>query len=319
MKEPVEWCSAAGLLALMRLPGIGPSKALALAGAPDEREQVLNGASWTELFASAEEEVDTAEQQGIHVVASPEEGFPRWLRQIPSAPAVLYVKGNLRSLEGPAIAVVGTREPTAFGVTATTALTLAAAAAGKTIVSGLALGIDGVAHEAALSAGSRTVAVLGSGLDIVSPKAHEGLAERILDGGGALLSEQPLGTKPLPRTLVARNRLQSGLAADLLVGQSGVEGGTMHTVRFAADQGRTIWCPVPHRAHKRSEGLSVLLREPARKLPDLIPAWRNARGLADRLGDRPLARPVTAEEAVSWTSELGGTPVTSGPHEQLRL
>ena len=113
---------------------------------------------------------------------------------------------------------------------------------------------------------------------------------------------------PSAATLVSRNRLQTGLADAVLVGQTGVQGGTLHTARYAAEQGRPVYCPVPHEPAEASSGLRVLLDEPARRLPELLPAWRNAGRLAARLGDRPLARLVHAERAEQWLDELRSLP-----------
>jgi DNA processing protein len=102
----------------------------------------------------------------------------------------------------------------------------------------------------------------------------------------------PFRAPPIPRNLIARDRLQSGLAAAVVVAQTGVQGGTMHTARFAAEQGRPLFCPVPHGENGKSEGLRVLLERPGRELCERIPAWKQARGLCLRLGAQPVARPV---------------------------
>lgn len=316
-----DWESATELLALMDLPGVGPARALAVSHGEVSVEDVDVDHALPKLLDRARERTDECESAGVSVLGFFDESFPAALRDIPQPPAVLYVRG---ATEWPdrALAVVGTREPTTFGETATTKLARAAASRGVAIISGLALGIDATAHEAALAENGLTIAVLGCGLDAVSPRQHRDLAHRILDSGGSLVSEQPFGIRPGARTLVARNRLQSGLAKALLVGQTGVKGGTMHTVRFAAQQGRPIFCPVPHAPSEKSAGLEVLLNRPARELPDALPAWRSHRSLAERLGMEPLANPVTADTIASWVEELAGlsgpaTPDNGG--EQLRL
>ena len=110
-----------------------------------------------------------------------------------------------------------------------------------------------------------------------------------------MVSEQPFGEQARPQHLVARDRLQSGLSVAVVVAQSGVKSGTMHSARFAASQGRPLFCPVPHNENSASEGLRVLLEKPARELCSILPAWRGAKALCERLGDQPLARPVTRE------------------------
>lgn len=319
-----EWATAAGLLALMTVDGVGPARALAVARGEQSADALADRAMLVEERERANAQISRWAAEGVLMLGFFDEAFPAVLRAIPSPPAVLYWRGHPEGWSRPALAVVGTREPTACGVTSTRTLTQAAASRGLVIVSGLAPGIDTVAHEAALDVGARTVAVLGSGLDMASASTYgqAALAQRIVTAGGALISEQPFGVLPSAMTLVARNRLQTGLADAVLVGQSGVRGGTLHTVRYAAEQGRPLYCPVPHEPAEASAGLRVLLDEPARRLPELLPAWRTAGRLAARLGDRPLARPVHAEDPETWLTELGALPAerrsdTTGRGRQL--
>jgi DNA processing protein len=299
-----DWRAAAGLLALMGLPAIGPATALAVARSERDAAELPGASRLADLHNEAIERIGDLSERGVNVLGFFDDHFPSRLRDLPSPPAVIYVRGSLDAFSGPSIAVAGTRQPTGFGTTATQRLTLAAAERGIVIVSGLALGIDTLAHEAALNGGGRTIAVLGSGVETATPRQNADLADRIVGCGGALISEQPPGTTAAPRTLVARNRLQSILADGLLVGQTGVKGGTMHTVRFAAEQGRPVWCPVPHPANDRSAGLTVLLHTPACALGGVIPAWQGHERLAGRLGSTPLARAVTAEGTKAWLDEL---------------
>jgi DNA processing protein len=295
--------SAAGLLALMRLPRVGAATAVAYARG-DKPTDALDPEALHQAFEDADRVIEANRSAGVHVAGFFDDDFPSGLRDIPAAPAVVFYRGAPEAWAAPAIAVVGTRKPTSFGVTATRSLTTEAARAGFSVISGLALGVDGIAHEAALDSGGRTTAVLGSGVDTVTPRQHQRLADRILEAGGALLSEQPLGTEPSPHSLVARNRLQAGLAGALLVGQTGVKGGTMHTVRFAAEQGKPVFCPVPHKPTDESAGLVALLERPAAELPSLLPAWGKAGALARRLGDAPVARPVRSDGVEDWIAGL---------------
>lgn len=302
--EGADWKTAAGLLALMELPRVGPATALAIARDERDLEELPEATDLGALHREALERVDALQKRGVMVLGFFDDRFSTRLRAMPAPPAVVYVRGSLDAFSGPALAVVGTRQPTTFGQTATRDLTLTAARRGLVIVSGLALGVDALAHEAALEAGARTIAVLGGGVDTVTPKRHAGLAKRILASGGALISEQPCGSAPSARTLVARNRLQAALADGLLVGQTDVKGGTMHTVRFAAEQGRQVWCPVPHAPNDRSAGLTALLEQPASALVSTLPAWKGHERLAAKLGPAPLARPVTAQTVDAWLGEL---------------
>ena len=324
MSSDSEWTHAAGLLALMTIAGVGPAKAMAVARGDQAADTLADRPTLTAGRESANAQVTTLAAEGVRTIGFFDEAFPGVLRAIPSPPAVLYWRGHPEAWSRPALAVVGTREPTTFGVTATRTLTQAAASRGFMIVSGLVPGIDTVAHEAALDADARTIAVLGSGLDMASASTYgqAALARRIVTAGAALISEQPFGVAPSAMTLVARNRLQTGLADAVLVGQSGVRGGTLHTVRHAAEQGRPVYCPVPHEHAEASAGLCMLLDEPARRLPELLPAWRKAGRLAARIGDRPLARPVHADGTETWLTELAALPAehpsdTSGGGRQL--
>jgi len=230
----------------------------------------------------------------IQELTSSDERYPDRLRRLSDPPPLLYVRGDVELLARERlVAVVGTREPTVFGTSAAESLTGALADSGWGIVSGLAKGIDTIAHRTALEHGAPTIAVMGGGLDRVYPAENKDLAARIVDQGGALISEQPFGEQARPQHLIARDRLQSGLSAAVVVAQSGVRSGTMHTARFAAAQGRPLFCPVPHSENAASEGLRVLLEKPARELCSILPAWSSAKALCERLGDQPLARPVT--------------------------
>lgn len=168
--------------------------------------------------------------------------FPSKLTDIPSPPSELYVISDTwgELIDLPALAVVGSRRLSPYGRAVTVALVRAIAARGVVIVSGLALGIDSVAHQAALDAGGRTVAVLPCGLDEVYPSSHTGLARQIVTQGGALVSEYPPKTPAFKTNFVARNRLIAGLGDALLVTEAAVKSGSLHTVNFALAQGKDV-------------------------------------------------------------------------------
>ena len=167
-----------------------------------------------------------------------EPGYPANLRSIPFPPKVLWVRGALPPVG--AVAIVGTRHPTLFGRSVAHAAACSAVAAGLAVISGLAAGIDTVAHESALAAGGRTWAVLGSGVDVPTPVSNTVLAEEIVASGGGLLAEVPPGTPVGRRRLVARDRIQSGLSLAVVICQCEISSGAMHTARFAAIQGRIL-------------------------------------------------------------------------------
>jgi DNA processing protein len=161
-------------------------------------------------------ELERLKRAHVHVLTWESPAYPRRLREIHASPPVLYVKGSLVAEDEWAVAVVGTRKATAYGREATTDLVGELARNGITIVSGLARGIDSIAHRAALDAGGRTIAVLGCGLDTVYPSENSRLAQQIAERG-ALVSEYPLGTKPEGRNFPPRNRILSGLSLGVLV------------------------------------------------------------------------------------------------------
>jgi DNA processing protein len=287
--------SAAGFLALQSLPRVGPVTALNATLHATQMEQLLerHGSEVDVAFELAQRRVTDYADADVQLVSFFDERYPDRLRNLSDPPPLIFVRGDVDLLARERlVAVVGTREPTVFGTSAAQELTGALADGGWGIVSGLAKGIDTIAHRTALEHGAPTIAVMGGGLDSVYPAENRDLAARIVEEGGALISEQPFGEQPRPQHLIARDRLQSGLSVAVVVAQSGVKSGTMHTVRFAATQGRPLFCPVPHNENGASEGLRALLERPARELCSILPAWSGAKALCSRLGDRPLARPV---------------------------
>jgi DNA processing protein len=299
--------SAAGLMALLSIRGIGPKTALRIALFSEESETVPGdvGALFAPRLEEARRELERCRAEGVAAVSIFEEDYPERLRAIPDPPPVLFVQGSLEALgRERVIAIVGTREPTDFGASATQEIVAALAADRWVVISGLAKGIDTLAHGAALRHHTPTAAVMAGGLDRIYPKENEELARAILDQGGALVSEHRWGVAPNRAAFVRRNRIQSGLAAALLVTQTGISGGTMHTVRHAAAQGRPVFCAEPHSRNPRSEGLRALLETPAERLCESLPAWKDAGDLCARLGSEPLARPITRESLGGLTEIL---------------
>ena len=170
-------------------------------------------------------------------------GLPQILQAIPDPPRQLYVSSNHWSelLTMPAVAVVGSRKVSSYGQEVTTQLVRALARAGVCIISGLAYGVDALAHRAALEAGGRTIAVLAGGLDQIYPRRHLPLAADIVTQKGALVSEYPPGTAIYKMSFVARNRLVSGLSRGVLITEAAEKSGTLHTAAFALEQGREVF------------------------------------------------------------------------------
>lgn len=188
--------------------------------------------------------------------------FPIALVNIPSPPLQVYWVGpstaDIFSL--PSVAIVGARKASAYGRHVTARLAEELAARGVLIVSGLALGIDSIAHEAALRARGKTVAVLPSGLDKIYPSSHSDLARRIVAQGGGLLSEYPDGTHPQNQNFIARNRIIAGLAEVLIVTEAAINSGSLHTARFALDQGKTVMAVPGNITSDLSQGTNNLIK-----------------------------------------------------------
>ena len=190
---------------------------------------------------SPDDEMDRLARAGVSVADWRSDIYPPRLKQIADPPPVIYYKGTLQPSDERAVAIVGTRKPTTYGLEAAAFLSRDLAVNGITIVSGLALGIDGAAHQAALESGGRTLAVLAGGLDSVYPKEHIELFQRI-QTQGAVISEQPLGIKPGPRSFPRRNRLISGMTLGTVVVEAAEGSGARWTVYQALEQNREVFC-----------------------------------------------------------------------------
>ncbi|MEK7562050.1 MAG: DNA-processing protein DprA [Patescibacteria group bacterium] len=188
--------------------------------------------------------------------------FPDILRWIPSPPKELFWVGIHpgKFLDKPRVAIVGSRKVSAYGRTVTESLASELSRVGVVIISGLALGIDSVAHQATLNAGGLTIAVLPTGLDQIYPASHLNLARQIVESGGCLISEYPPETEAFPSNFIARNRLVSGLADVLLITEAAKNSGTMHTAGFALEQGRTVMAVPGNILVPGSEGCNNLIK-----------------------------------------------------------
>lgn len=205
-----------------------------------------------------------AESDNHHLIALGDPRYPGELLQTADPPLVLFVLGRLDALAHPRrLAVVGSRNPTPQGADNARAFAHALAGAGLSIVSGLALGVDGAAHDGALNAGGFTLAVVGTGLDRVYPSRHRALAHRIV-AQGAMVSEYLLGTPPLAQNFPQRNRIISGLSAGTLVVEAALQSGSLITARMASEQGREVFA-IPGSIHStQSRGCHALIRQGAK-------------------------------------------------------
>lgn len=209
--------------------------------------------------------LDRLQAQGIQILTWQDEAYPSVLKEIDQPPPVLYLRGSFAPEDGWAVAIVGTRRITPYGRQVADELAAYLAHHGLTVVSGLARGVDAVAHEAALKAGGRTIAVLGSGVDIIYPPENMRLAEQVIQQG-ALISDYPPGTQPEGVNFPPRNRIISGLARATVVIEAGEKSGALITATFAAEQGREVLA-VPGTIHApQSKGANRLIQQGARPL-----------------------------------------------------
>jgi DNA processing protein len=201
----------------------------------------------------------------VHVLTLLDEAYPANLRQIDAPPPLLYVRGNLLPSDEWAIGVVGTRRASVYGREVAHTLGRDLAQAGVTVVSGLALGIDTVAHRAAVEAGGRTLAVLGSGVDQIYPPENRGLAQQIMQQG-ALISEYSLGVRPDANNFPPRNRIISGLSRGVVIVEASNRSGALITARFAAEQGRDVFAVPGSILNPGSAGCNALIQQGATPL-----------------------------------------------------
>jgi DNA processing protein len=306
-------------------PGIGAGRLrqlLAVFGTPQAAwtatDQALRAAglprdALTSLLRARQEldlqlELDRISARGFRLLTWDDDDYPARLKEIDYPPPVLYAWGALEPADSLSVAVVGTRRPSSYGRGGTRTVVTALASSGVTVVSGLARGIDGIAHRTALDLGGRTIAVLGSGLDEIYPPEHRKMAEAISESG-AVLTDCPMGTRPEGGNFPPRNRIISGVALAVVVVEAGESSGALIKADFAADQGRDVFA-VPGRIHDRaSRGTNRLIATGAFPLTStesllealnlevvtrqdaaarLLPANATERGILESLGEEPL-------------------------------
>ena len=279
---------AASLLALALTPGLGPTRVRKLIEHFGSAERVLQ-ASLTELEATgmqavsaqsiatgksvelAQQECAKAAENSILILVMDDPAYPARLREIYDPPVVLFVRGNVEALSLPGLAVVGTRHPTPYGTGMAERLSTDLAAHGLVIISGMARGVDTAAHRGALAAQGKTIAVFGTGIDVMYPKENTRLAEQILALGGALISEFPLGTFAAPQNFPIRNRIISGMSAGVLVVEAAEYSGTRITARCALEQNRDVYAVPGNVTTKNSWGPNTLIKQGAK----LVATWED--------------------------------------------
>ncbi|MFN2595667.1 MAG: DNA-processing protein DprA [Pyrinomonadaceae bacterium] len=221
----------------------------------------------------AERELERVRGLGADVLVLDDGTYPHLLREIADPPITLYVKGDWAAcFESPCVAVVGSRRASTYGQNVATMLARDLAGRGVVIVSGLARGIDAAAHRGALEAGGRTVAVLGTGVDEAYPRDHKKLAEEILAKGGALVSQFPLGTPPIPENFPYRNRIISGLSLGVVLVEAAENSGSLITARLALEQSREVFAVPGNITSRNSFGTNYLIKGAGAKL---VQTWQD--------------------------------------------
>ena len=278
------------------LDDIGRAGAVELAGSLSLGNQALEAVR--SACAKAREILGTL-PHGVGAVALNQHGYPALLREIPTPPPLLFVRGTLVRSDDRAVALVGSRKPTLAGVEIARTLAAGLATAGLTVVSGLARGIDTAAHQGALEGGGRTIAVLGSGIDVMYPPENAGVAE-LIASNGAIVSELAPGCAPIRKNFPRRNRLISGLALGTVVVEAGLRSGALITADFALDQNRAVFAVPGAPGYARSRGTNNLIKQGAKLvetaddiLEDLASdlRWSAPEGIQPSLGLTPEATP----------------------------
>lgn len=312
-------------LRLEQTPGVGPETARKLLGALGLPEHIfasnfstlhtvvsqrvahaLLAAPSDATLALIDKTLDWSMQAGNHVLTLADDGYPPALLEIPDPPLMLYAKGRLALLSAPALAVVGSRNATVQGIANADQFSQALSQAGLTIISGLALGIDAAAHQGGLRGAGSTVAVIGTGADIVYPARNRNLAHRIADAG-CIVSEYPLGMPAIAANFPRRNRIISGLARGVLVIEAALQSGSLITARMAAEQGREVFA-IPGSIHSPlSKGCHLLIRQGAKLVEsaqDILEELRDFTPAAAAAAGTPGPAPASANPKDPLSSRL---------------
>jgi DNA processing protein len=317
-------------LALALTQGLGPTRIKKLIEHFGTAERVFQ-ASLTELEAMgmravsaqsiatgkslelAQQECGKAVEARARIISLSDPEYPARLKEIYDPPVVLFVKGSVEVLGQPGIAMVGTRHPTPYGSGMAERLSTDLAARGLVIISGLARGVDTASHRGAVAAKGKTVAVLGTGIDVMYPKENSRLAEQIVALGGALITEFPVGTSPTPQNFPIRNRIISGMSAGVLVVEAAEYSGTRITSRCALEQNRDVYAVPGNVTNKNSWGPNTLIKQGAK----LVATWEDV--WEELPTDVQVALSAMQNEShVPETASLFPDEVTS-PHEKKIL
>ena len=318
-------------LALSLTPGLGPTRSRKLVEHFGSAEAIFR-ASLTELEGSgmqavsaqsiatgksvelAREEIARAAAAGIAIVSMDDPSYPPRLKEIYDPPLILYVRGAVEALTRPGIAMVGTRHPTPYGSGMAERLACDLAAQGLVIISGMARGVDTASHRGAIAAKGKTIAVFGTGVDVIYPKENSRLSEQIVALGGALISEFALGTFAAPQNFPIRNRILSGMSVGVLVVEAAEYSGTRITARLALEQNRDVFAVPGNVTNKNSWGPNTLIKQGAK----LVATWEDVWEDLPTEVRLALTPPASSESSSASSASLfpdEGLP----PHEKRIL
>ena len=318
-------------LALSLTPGLGPTRSRKLVEHFGSADAVFR-ASLTELEGAAiqaasaqsiatgkstelaQEEIARAAAPGVTLLSMEDALYPRRLKEIYDPPLILYVRGDAEILSRPGIAMVGTRHPTPYGSGMAERLATDLAAQGLVIISGMARGVDTASHRGAIAAKGKTVAVFGTGVDVIYPKENSRLSEQILALGGALISEFALGSFAAPQNFPIRNRILSGMSIGVLVVEAAEYSGTRITARLALEQNRDVFAVPGNVTNKNSWGPNTLIKQGAK----LVATWEDVWEDLPTEVKLALTPPVSPESQSALSASLfpdDGLP----PHEKRLL
>jgi DNA processing protein len=320
-------------LALSLTPGLGPTRGRKLVERFGDVQEIFQ-ASLTELEAEnlqaqsaqhialgkslelAHDETAKAVAAGIQVLCREDALWPSRLNQIYDPPLVLYVRGSAELLSQPGIAVIGTRHPTPYGIGMAERLACDLAARGLVIFSGMARGVDAAGHRGAINAKGKTVAVFGTGADVIYPRENKKIADAILELNGAVISEFPLGTFAAPQNFPIRNRIISGLSLGVLVVEAGEYSGTRITARCALEQSREIFAVPGNVTSRNSWGPNTLIKQGAKLTATWEDVWEEL--------PVEVKRQLESEQALAASEEkpaksLFGEELSPGERKILSL
>jgi DNA processing protein len=320
-------------MALTLTPGMGPTRIWKAMNRLGAAERVFE-ASLTELEglgmpaqsaqfvfegkarSAAEDEMRRTLEVGGSVLTPEDEAYHERLREIYDPPAVLWIRGNVEMLARPGIAVVGTRQPSPYGAGMAELLSRDLANRRLVILSGMARGVDTAAHKGAIEAGGKTIAVWGTGIDVIYPKENKKLAESIVTSGGTIVSEYPLGTFPAPQNFPIRNRILSGMSVGVLVIEAAEYSGTRITARCAMEQNRDVFAVPGNVTNKNAWGPNTLIKQGAKLTATWEDVWEDLPSQIRLALEDEMAAEAPGESKAGGTASLfNDTPLPE--HERI--